>query len=202
MSKQNILIGASAALIAAGLFCTSFVTERAENVSRETLTPQTETVQQAAEEQLAEVELEQLYTDADAVALAQMAWGECRGVGAIRSGGVTVSGTYQKAAAMWCVLNRYDAGAGESIADVVAAPRQFHGYSAKHPIDEELLALAYDVLERWQAECYGAADVGRVLPVEYTYFVGDGKHNYFSVEYRSDDYYTWELPDVYAGAGV
>ena len=200
MNKQNILIGASAALIAAGIFCTSFVTERAENVSRETIAPQTESVQQAAEDQqeeLAEVEPVRLYTDADAVALAQMAWGECRGVGAICSGGVTVSGTYQKAAAMWCVLNRYDAGAGESIADVVAAPRQFHGYSAKHPIDEELLALAYDVLERWQAECYGAEDVGRVLPAEYTFFVGDGRHNYFSAEYRSGDYYTWDLPDVY-----
>ena len=71
MNKQNILNGASAALIAAGIFCTSFVTERAEIVSRETITPQTE--QQAAEDQqeeLAEVEPVRLYTDADAVALA------------------------------------------------------------------------------------------------------------------------------------
>ena len=138
-----------------------------------------------------------LYTDADAVALAQMAWGECRGVDALSAEGVTVSGTYQKAAAMWCVLNRYDAGAGESIVDVVAAPRQFHGYDPEHPISEELLALAYDVLDRWQAEKAGAADVGRTLPAEYLFFVGDGSNNYFSAEYGSGVYYAWELPDVY-----
>lgn len=198
-----ILFAVSAALLIGAIIFAEVVTERAENVSHETIAPHKETVQQMAEppaesDALAgEASSPRLYTDADAVALAQMAWGECRGVEEISTSGGIVSGTYQKAAAMWCALNRYDTGAGESIADVVAAPRQFHGYDPEHPISEELLALAYDVLDRWEAEKAGAADVGRTLPAEYLFFVGDGENNYFSVEYRSGDYYTWELPDVY-----
>lgn len=93
------------------------------------------------------------YTDADAQALAQMAWGECRGVGdLVTADGRTVTGTCQKAAAMWVALNRYDAGYEESVVDVVAAPHQFAGYDPEHPLDDELLALAYDVLERWNEE--------------------------------------------------
>lgn len=143
--------------------------------------------------------VEHLYTAADAEALARMAWGECRGVGEIDAGGGIVSADYQKAAAMWCAINRYDAGFEDSIVDVVSAPNQFVGYSAEHPIDDELLALAYDVLDRWECERTGGGDVGRVLPADYLFFIGDGRHNYFAKEWRSADYYTWELPDVYAG---
>lgn len=139
-----------------------------------------------------------LYTKADAIALARMAWGECRGVGSLTVNGKTVSGTCQKAAAMWCALNRYDAGFEDSIVEVVAAPLQFVGYAASNPVDEELLELAYDVLERWAAERKGCTDVGRVLPSDHMWFTGDGRHNWFVNKWRSKDYYTWELPDVYA----
>ena len=199
-----ILIGAAIMLIAAVLFSMLFVTERAESVSRETFAPQTKIEDRAADD-LAGVDKEaegyaaRLYTDADAEALAQMAWGECRGVADLTAGGGIVSAEYQQACTMWAVLNRYDAGFdGDSIAEIVAAPKQFHGYSAAHPVSEELLALSYDVLERWQAEKTGAAEVGRVLPAEYVFFVGDGKNNYFCAEYGSDAFYTWELPDPYA----
>lgn len=138
------------------------------------------------------------YTDADAQALAQMAWGECRGVGdLVTADGRTVTGTCQKAAAMWVALNRYDAGYEESVVDVVAAPHQFAGYDPEHPLDDELLALAYDVLERWNDEQAGGTDVGRVIPDDYFWFVGDGKHNHFSNQYRSGKYYAWELSDAY-----
>lgn len=139
-----------------------------------------------------------LYTDADAKALAQMAWGECRGVGdLVTADGRTVTGTCQKAAAMWVALNRYDAGFEDSIAEVVAAPHQFAGYDPEHPLDDGLLSLAYDVLERWNAERRGDAEVGRVIPPDYFWFVGDGAHNHFSNQYRSGMYYTWELFDIY-----
>lgn len=138
-----------------------------------------------------------LYTDADAEALARMAWGESRGVEPLTVNGCTVSRKCQQAAAMWCALNRYDAGFEDSIAAVVAAPRQFHGYAADHPLDDELLALAHDVLERWERERLHGGEVGRVLPAEYLFFVGDGENNHFAAEWRSGIYYAWTLPDVY-----
>lgn len=139
------------------------------------------------------------YTTRDAVALAQMVWGEARGVDALTVNGNTASADCQKAAAMWCALNRYDAGYEESIADVVAAPMQFQGYNAENPVEPDLLNLAYDVLERWNDEQQGCTDVGRVLPAEYLFFMGDGQHNHFAAAYGSVEYYCWELPDVYGG---
>lgn len=203
-----ILTGAAFALIAVVLTCMLYVTLSGENVSHETSAPQTETQvadvrARAADEQLAGDDTEaagyacDIYTTDDALALARMAWGECRGVGELTANGRTITGDCQKAAAMWCALNRFDAGFAESIAEVVAAPAQFHGYSSEHPVDMELLELAYDVLDRWQEEQRGASDVGRVLPAEYLFFVGDGQHNHFAAEYGSRDYYAWELPDVY-----
>lgn len=142
--------------------------------------------------------VQHIYTDADAKALAQMAWGECRGVNSLTANGVTVTGTYQKAAVMWCALNRYDAGYADSIIDVITAPYQFYGYSANNPVDNELLELAYDVLDRWEREHLQGGDVGRVLPAEYLFFVGDGQYNYFRDEFKNGARYTWELPDIYA----
>lgn len=193
----HALIGAALALIITVIFCMLFVTERAENVSHETYAPQTQSVQRAAEQPATEY-ANRLYTDADAVALAQMAYGECRGVAPLALDSKIISTEYQQACSMWVALNRFDAGfEGESIAEIVAAPRQFHGYDQEHPISEELLALAYDVLDRWQAEKLGAADAGRVLPAEFLFFVGDGDHNNFTVDYGTGEYYTWELPDPY-----
>lgn len=153
--------------------------------------------QPAAQQQ--EEQAQHLYTEADAVALAKMAWGECRGVGTLTINGKAITGTCQKAATMWCVLNRYDAGFEDSIAEVVAAPMQFVGYGAGNPVTPELLDLAYDVLERWEQERLHGGDVGRVLPADYMWFLGDGRHNWFANEWRSRDYYTWTLPDPYAG---
>jgi hypothetical protein len=157
-----------------------------------------EPVVEAEPEPEPEIIVQHLYTDADAKALAQMAWGECRGVGSLTANGVTVTGTYQKAAVMWCAINRYDAGYEDSIAEVCAAPQQFYGYSAKHPVDAELLELAYDVLDRWEREQLHGGDVGRTLPADYLFFAGDGQHNYFRDSYKGGTRYTWELPDVYA----
>lgn len=139
-----------------------------------------------------------LYTEADAIALAQMAWGEAGGVGSLQADGLAISAECQQAATMWCALNRYDAGYYDSIVDVIAAPHQFHGYDPDSDVDEEMLALAFDVLDRWEREKLQGGDVGRVLPADYLFFVGDGKHNHFTAEYGSGVYYAWELPDVYA----
>ena len=135
-----------------------------------------------------------LYTDEDAIALAKTLWGEARGV---KDNGI-VSGTAQKAAVVWCVLNRYDAGYEDSIFEVISAKDQFHGYRASYPVEDDLLELAYDVLERWNAEKHGETDVGRVLPAEYLWFGGDGEVNRFRDAYRGGTKWDWSLADPYA----
>lgn len=149
-------------------------------------------------EEPVEVEWPKLYCDEDAVALARLAWGEGRGVPAQGS----VSTKCQQAAIMWTVLNRYDQGLGGSIIDVITAPDQFVGYSVGFPVEDELLELAYDVLDRWNKERHGETDVGRTLPANYLFFHGDGTYNWFRAEYRSKDYWDWQLEDVYGGVDL
>ena len=134
-----------------------------------------------------------LYTDADAIALAQMGWGEAL---------VTQSDT-EIAATMWCALNRYDSGDSyyrncKTIKSIVEQSGAFAGYSVSNPVDEHLLWLAYDVLDRWNAEKYGDTDVGRVLPAEYMFFHGDGSHNHFRIGFEHTGlYYDWSLESPY-----
>lgn len=79
----------------------------------------------------------QPWTDEEAIVLARMLWGEARGV----------NSDAEKAACVWCVLNHVDHGYGDIIT-VVTAPKQFVGYNAKNPIDDDLITLCIDVLSR------------------------------------------------------
>lgn len=126
------------------------------------------------------------WTDEEAEVLAKMLWGEARGV----------PSDMEKAACIWCVLNRCDAY-GKSIIEVVTAPYQFVGYRAENPVDEELLALCEDVLSRYYAEKNGQSTVGRVLPQDYLYFTGDGKRNYFRNEFVGGTTFDWSLTNPY-----
>ena len=116
-------------------------------------------------------------------------WGEADGV----------KSKAERAAVAWCILNRVDSR-GQTIEEVVTAPEQFAGY---RPADkwgecpQRHLDLAADVLARWYAEKDGAQDVGRVLPAEYRFFIGDGERNHFSIRWKSTDYWDWSLPDPY-----
>ena len=106
--------------------------------------------------------------------------------------------TTEKAAVVWCVLNRVDsAGFPNAIEKVVTQPHQFVGYAEKYPATEENKKIAKDVLNRWYAEKAGYTDIGRVLPKEYTFFTGDGKSNYFTSEWKSQITYDWSLPSPY-----
>ena len=125
----------------------------------------------------------------DVCLIAKTLYGECRGVASVT----------QQAAVAWCILNRVDAegyACGESIEYVVTFPEQF-AYAENAPVTEQLQALAYDVLVRWNAEHSGAEEVGRTLPREYKYFVGDGKQNHFSVNWKGKSYWDWSLPSPY-----
>lgn len=140
-----------------------------------------------------------LYSDEDAIALARLTWGEARGVPDLKIHGRVISTRTQQAAVMWTVLNRFDAGHEESIIGVITAytvdkngkmHKQFHGYSEEHPVDEELLELAYDVLDRWNAEKHGET-VARELPSGYLWFHGDGTWNWFRDAYKNGNEWDW-----------
>lgn len=135
-----------------------------------------------------EPEYEITINEDEVIALAQTVWGEARGCT-----------TMEQAAVIWCVLNRADTW-NKSVLDIITAPKQFHGYSPYYPVEDELYELAVDVLTRWQMEKQGASfeEVGRVLPKEYIYFGGDGKHNYFRVEYdKFENLWDWSYPNPY-----
>lgn len=143
---------------------------------------------QVIEQPVVEPEPVKLYTEADVDMLARLIYTEARGV----------QSKTEQAAVVWVVLNRLgNPNRGhKTIAEVVTAPYQF-AYMAEAPVLPEFKELACDVLERWQAEKNGAADVGRVLPREYQYFEGDGERNWFSKEWRSAEYWGWSLPSPY-----
>lgn len=126
-------------------------------------------------------------SDEDIDYIAKTIWGEARGI----------PSRTEQAAVAWCILNRVDAGEFPgTIAGVVTQPAQFSGYRESYPA-EPFRELARDVVERWQAEKAGTEDVGRVLPKEYRYFFGDGKHNHFTAQWKGAEEYVWSLPTPY-----
>lgn len=129
-----------------------------------------------------------LYTEADVEMLARLIYTEARGV----------KSKTEQAAVVWVVLNRLDNPnrLQKTIAEVICAPYQFD-YRPWVPVTDEFKALAVNVLERWQAEKSGQADVGRVLPAEYQYFEGWGGRNWFSAKWKSGEYWGWGLASPY-----
>lgn len=127
--------------------------------------------------------------DPDIVAIAKTLYGECRGI----------PSTTEKAAVVWCILNRVDSPSfDDTIIEVITAPYQFDGYDYNNPVLDDLYDLAEDVVNRWYKEKDGSEDVGRVLPYTYLFFIGDGYHNHFRESY--DDYdncWDWSITGVY-----
>lgn len=115
----------------------------------------------------------QFYTEDEVVMVAKVLYDECRGV----------TSDTEKACVVWAICNRVDAGYGETISQVVTAKGQF-AYRSNAPVLDELYELAEDVLHRWNLERNGEDDVGRVLPCDYYWYSGDGKHNYFRNDYQ------------------
>lgn len=125
---------------------------------------------------------------AEVEALAKMLYGEARGI----------ASDMEKAACVWCVLNRVDDPRfPDTVLEVLEAPYQFAGYSADYPVLPELATLAADVLIRYHAERDGRTNVGRVLPVEYLYFTGDGRNNHFTIGWKDAETWDWRLQNPY-----
>lgn len=143
----------------------------------------------SSEENTPPPEPEHIFTAYDAELIGRTIWGEAEGV----------QSKAERAAVAWCVLNRVDAR-GVTIEEAVTARKQFQGY---RPADQwgecpqEHIELAMDVLLRWEAEKNGAENVGRVLPAEYQYFMGDGERNHFTVEYLGTDAWDWSMASPY-----
>ena len=129
------------------------------------------------------------YTEADVEALTKTVYGEA----------LITHSDMEMAAVVWCVLNRVDSPLfrGDSILEIVTAPRQFHGYRESNPMDKHIESLVRDVLGRWVREKSGETDVGRVLPAEYLYFWGDGKNNHFTTEFQGGTEWDWSLENPY-----
>lgn len=119
------------------------------------------------------------YSKQDAIDIAKVLYRECRGIPSIT----------EQACVAWTILNRVDKQ-NSSIYSVVRAPHQY-AFNSNTPVRDNLLELAYDVLDRWSREKQGETDVGRVLPKSYIYFEGDGKRNYFRDKYQGN-YNIWD----------
>jgi hypothetical protein len=182
MNIKRLIAGlamVSALCIAGTAFAAGPVDETAEQSTSRTMNVSVEDIQTLTE-QLGEY-------DHEIDILAQLVYAEARGV----------NSKAEKAAVIWCALNRLDAGYfGSSVAQVVKARSQF-AYSSGLPVTEENRSLAEDVMMRWLLEKRGVEDVRRVLPSDYYYFAGRNGHNWFRKNYRSDDYWDWSLPDPY-----
>lgn len=109
----------------------------------------------------------------------------------------------QKAAVVWCVLNRVDNEHPyypDDIISVVTQQYQFTGWNEDQPVIDELVDIVMDVLGRWEAERRGKVNVGRVLPVEYLWFYGQTSTNYFRDSYETTEntnIWDWSLPNPY-----
>lgn len=133
-------------------------------------------------------ETEYIPDAAEVEALAKMLYGEARGI----------ASDMEKAACVWCVLNRVDDPRfPDTVLEVLEAPYQFAGYSADYPVLPELATLAADVLKRYHAEKNGEENVGRVLPAEYLYFTGDGRNNHFTIGWKDTETWDWSLQNPY-----
>lgn len=126
------------------------------------------------------------YTEDDAVMIAKIIYAEAGGI----------PSDTEKACVAWVILNRVDAGYGDTIAEVATAPYQF-AYRTSTPVRDDLLSLSRDVLGRWDREKRGGNDVGRVLPADYLWFTGDGLHNNFRRSYSGGRRWDYSLPSPY-----
>lgn len=169
--KRSLTVGVIILLLIT-LFSTFFFTEK---VSGDIDPKEDEFTAQFEEEEEPEI---MYYTEDDKELMAKLLYRECRGV---------LSKT-EKACVAWVVLNRVDWNfADGTIRGVITAPGQFASI-ANTPVIDELYDLSSDVLERWNSEKNGKKDVGRVIPIKYLYFNGDGKHNHF----RTKEYTYWD----------
>lgn len=127
-------------------------------------------------------------TNAEINMIAKTVWGEARGCSKLQQSGV-----------VWCILNRVDNGYwGDTVAEVVTAKGQFHGYDKNFPVDDGIKALVKDIVTRWQLEKLGCGNVGRTLPSRFLYFASNGNDtNTFRTSAGSGEKWDWSWGNPY-----
>lgn len=134
-------------------------------------------------------EEEEKQRDIDEIeALAKTVWGEARGCN-----------NTQRAAVVWCILNRVDSDQfPNDIISVITAPNQFEGYNANNPVEDDIVALVIDVLDRYELEQTAVGNVGRVLPSDYYFFRSSGTGvNVFRQNFGSKTTWNWKWGTPY-----
>lgn len=179
-------------LVAAALPDQAEAPETAIPVPVYSLAPSTtvQVLEQAEEVVAVSEEITPLYSDEDVAAIAKTVYGEA----------LITHSDMEMAAVAWCILNRVDSAEAffpDTIVEVVTQDSQFHGYSESNPVDPHIEWLVRDVLDRWSLEKSGAEEVGRILPEEYLYFWGDGRHNHFTTEYHAGTTWDWSAENPY-----
>lgn len=112
------------------------------------------------------------YTEQDVLDCAWVLWFE---YGACES-------RTEKSKVVWTICNRVDDPRwADNFRGVVSAPCQFswHGAPNTKRMSQDVIDVARDVLERWNAEKNGITNAGRTLPKDSIGFWGDGRRNHF-----------------------
>jgi len=118
----------------------------------------------AAEREQAKAEIEMM---------AKVVWAEARGCP-----------PEEQRLVIWTVLQRVDAGGfGETIADVIRAPKQF-AYRENAPIDEEISRRCATEIAAWRAGSAPPTHEIYAPTLPYLFFEGDGQHNWFRAEWK------------------
>lgn len=105
----------------------------------------------------------------DVMMVSQTVWGEYRGEDAD-----------QRAAVVWCILNRVeDDRFPNTISEVVRQPYQFQGFSPNNP-SEPFADEVRDILIRWHEGEHG-------IDPSLCWFYGDGKINHYRNAWRSEE---------------
>ena len=116
----------------------------------------------------------------------------------VESGGIW--SLTEQACVIWTCLNRVDSPNFPNTIDANLVYGQMAYKANVSTVDDygrDIVPLARDVIYRWKLEKTGVEDVGRVLPKEYLWYAGNGKHNFFRTAYRGGTRWDYSLPSPY-----
>lgn len=193
----GVLLSAVCIVVYAGITTTVLARDAQDDLTVPAKTTMTQSLPNSGEE--AEVGSESVPVDynalvpaadpADMRRLAQMVWGEARGVEL----------KVEQEAVIWCVFNRIDDPRFPDTIAEVCTQSQFHGYDPDNPVEPEFYDMALRVWNEWNRIHLGDPTAVRTLPVEYVYFHGDGERNWFRTEYEEFENF-WEPTHSHYGS--
>jgi hypothetical protein len=129
--------------------------------------------QQAVQEYVPIPPRQWTYEDVDVIS--RMVWGEARGVS-----------RNEQMLVVWTVINRLENGRyGSSLIGVVRASSQFHGYSPRFPVNDEIKEMVIEVLEAWDRGEQALIYPPFATTPDYLYFSAR-KHNGWSHNFFRD----------------